>query len=633
MKETTPEVYLIARPSIDLEALERYLKTVGGESWLQMRRDQDDGLNPGQLLVEAGGRACYRSWEPGLNPNVTRVRKDQAEYFLNLMRSGHGSVLEHANYSFILDNVSRVFCYDEDTEVLTDEGWKPWPKVTGDELFGSLNPRNGFLEYQPCSERFERDYAGPMYEVESEQVSLLVTPNHRMWAQKVDTQAYRRRAEPFQIHEARTILNKRVRYQKGAQWQGFSPENVHIPATSRTYHRAIDQRPSTRTYPGVTFPAKAFARFLGWYLAEGSINRHTIVLNQNRGPKLDEIVTTIEALGLKPYVPDTAQGQVRTCCVPLRDFLADLGHAIDKRIPRMVQEWGPELIREFLAAMVAGDGNVHRTNGHEVIYTASREMADDLQILAIKAGYAANVRVDDRTGRERRMKSGQVFYNLRPCYVVSLLSDYRLYPHVNLHRGHPAPNRWLNEHGNNDRLVHYEGRVYCAKVPNGLLFVRRNGKACVSGNTHELIRHRAGSAFSQESLRFVRLDDIPFRIPEVLEPLRPQIVSILETLDEFQVSAAEHFELDKEGVPFHKKKEITSALRRLAPEGLTTVIFWTANVRTLRHTIQMRTDPGAEEEIRFVFDKIGRIMLQEAPLLFGDFTVEDGAWVTDYKKV
>lgn len=260
MKETTPEVELIARPSIDFEALERYLKTVGGESWLQMRKEQEEGTNPGQLLIEAAGRACYRSWEEGLNPNVKRIRRDQDQYFTNLMRSGHGSVLEHANYTFILYNVSRVA-------------------------------------------------------------------------------------------------------------------------------------------------------------------------------------------------------------------------------------------------------------------------------------------------------------------------------------------------------------------------------------THEIVRHRAGSAFSQESLRFVRLDDIPFRIPEVLESLRPQIVSILETLDEFQISAAEHFELDKEGTPFHKKKEITSALRRLAPEGLTTVIFWTANIRTIRHVIQMRTDHGAEEEMRIIFDKVGQIMLQEAPLLFGDFTVEDGAWVTEYRKV
>ena len=66
-------------------------------------------------------------------------------------------------------------------------------------------------------------------------------------------------------------------------------------------------------------------------------------------------------------------------------------------------------------------------------------------------------------------------------------------------------------------------------------------------------------------------------------------------------------------MPFHVKKEVTSALRRLAPTGLSTDIIWTANVRTLRHVIEMRTAEGAEEELRLVFDKIARIMSDEAP--------------------
>jgi thymidylate synthase ThyX len=629
VRETTPEIELIARPSVDLEALERYLKTVGGESWLEMRRAQAEGLNPGQLLVEAAGRACYKSWLPRLNPNVSKVRTDQKEYFLNILRSGHGSVLEHANYTFLLSDVSRVFCYDSDTDVLTDEGWKPWPKVDGSELFGTLNPHSGALEYQKATEHFEAEYEGPMYEVRSEQVDLLVTPNHRMWVQRVDTQAAKRKEQTFGIELAEDIYRKRVRYQKGAIWRGSEPDVIRVPATCRTYKR--DSRIVTRTYPGKEFPARAFARFLGWYLSEGYINRHHIVIYQNRGAKLDGIVDTIRELGLQPYVPERHQGQVRICCLPLRDFLADLGTAVDKRIPTTVHEWGRGLLKEFLDAFIQGDGNTHSGNGHQVIYTASKEMADDLQVLAIKAGYSANLRVDDRVGLKRVMPNGQEFYNLRPTYIVSL-GRSRLFPHVNLNRR--APNRWHNENGYNDRFVHYEGTIHCVKVPNGLLFVRRNGKPVVSGNTHELVRHRAGSAFSQESLRFVRLKDIPFRIPDSLEPMRPQIISILETLEDFQITAAGHFGLDQEGKSFHEKKEITSALRRLAPEGLSTMIIWTANVRTLRHTIQARTDPGAEEEIRFVFDKIGRIMLQEAPLLFGDFTVgEDGAWRTEYKKV
>jgi thymidylate synthase (FAD) len=152
--------------------------------------------------------------------------------------------------------------------------------------------------------------------------------------------------------------------------------------------------------------------------------------------------------------------------------------------------------------------------------------------------------------------------------------------------------------------------------------------------THELVRHRAGSAFSQESLRYVRLKDIGFRVPPVLEPLRDQVIELVEQLEEFQVTAAERLGLDDEGVPFAVKKEATSALRRLAPIGLSTDIAWTANVRTLRHVIEMRTAPGAEEELRSVFDDVARIACREAPGLFQDFTRgDDGTWTPEHRKV
>jgi thymidylate synthase (FAD) len=152
--------------------------------------------------------------------------------------------------------------------------------------------------------------------------------------------------------------------------------------------------------------------------------------------------------------------------------------------------------------------------------------------------------------------------------------------------------------------------------------------------THELVRHRAGSAFSQESLRYVRLTDIGLRVPEALEPIRDQVISLVERLEEFQVSAADALGLDDEGVPFAVKKEITSALRRLAPIGLSTDILWTANVRTLRHVIEMRTAPGAEEELRLVFDRVAEIAKAEAPLLFQDFhRQDDGSWAPEWRKV
>jgi thymidylate synthase ThyX len=623
MHETTPQVFLIARPSIDVEGMRGYLADVGGRSWLDRRLEESGGApNAGELIVEFGGRACYRSWEPGLNPNVTKVRTDQREYFANILRSGHGSVLEHANYSFALRNVSRVFCYDADTEVLTDGGWKAWPDVTGSETFATVNPNDETLEYQKATEHFAGDYDGPMYRVRSEQIDLLVTPNHRMWVKAHDTQANKRGEEPYKVQFAHEIVGKRVAYQKTVKWNGKEDGTVSVPGTKRVWQAHNRATKTTRHYVGSEFPLPEFARFLGHWLAEGSINGHQICIAQNRGHQLDAIAQNIRDMGLPAYQPVSGYGVVKTQNVALRDSLATCGRrAHEKHIPAFVHDWGPGILRTFLEAYVDGDGTRRKDGNHSVIYTASKQMADDLQVLAMKAGWSANIRVDDRTGLERIMPSGQRFRNARPSYIVSLVKT-RTHPLVN-HNG-----------AKSDSWVPYKGKVYCVKVPNGLLVVRRNGKPVVSGNTHELVRHRAGSAFSQESLRYVRLSDIGFRVPPALEPVREQVLAIVEQLEEFQVSAASELGIDDDGVPFHVKKEVTSALRRLAPIGLSTDIVWTANARTLRHVIEMRTAPGAEEELRLVFDTVARMMQAEAPDLFQDFArADDGSWIPEYRKV
>ena len=113
MHETTPQVFLIARPSIDVDG---HARLPPGRRRGVLARPAPgrgaEGPSAGELLLEFGGRACYRSWEPGLNPNVSRIRTDRREYFANILRSGHGSVLEHANYSFAFRNVSRVFTHE-----------------------------------------------------------------------------------------------------------------------------------------------------------------------------------------------------------------------------------------------------------------------------------------------------------------------------------------------------------------------------------------------------------------------------------------------------------------------------------------------------------------------------------------
>jgi len=154
--------------------------------------------------------------------------------------------------------------------------------------------------------------------------------------------------------------------------------------------------------------------------------------------------------------------------------------------------------------------------------------------------------------------------------------------------------------------------------------------------THELVRHRAGVAVSQESLRYVRLTELPFWFPHWAQE-DPELVerasAVLTQLEDFQGWMTDHFGLTEDGVDFSEKKHKTSFMRRFAPEGLATGLVWTANVRTLRHVIAMRTAPGAEEEIRLVFGQVARLVVAEAPALFGDFEETDGTWAPRWSKV
>ena len=153
--------------------------------------------------------------------------------------------------------------------------------------------------------------------------------------------------------------------------------------------------------------------------------------------------------------------------------------------------------------------------------------------------------------------------------------------------------------------------------------------------THELVRHRAGTAISQESLRFVRLDTLSAYVPMCIEENEAGMTLFAKTfeqLEEVQKTLAEVYAIEDEK-QFAVKKKLTSAFRRVAPIGLATTIGWSCNFRTLRHVLENRTDPHAEEEIRYLFGEVFALVRDRYPNLLGDYEVEDVdglPWVKTY---
>jgi len=107
MRNVDIEVFPIAKTKVDTMAVRRWL------DYLHVSPDYtipvEEIVPDPSLLVAMAAKRCYMSFEIGLNPNVTRVRSDWTEYLDNILKSGHGSVLEHGVYTFAVEGVSRVF--------------------------------------------------------------------------------------------------------------------------------------------------------------------------------------------------------------------------------------------------------------------------------------------------------------------------------------------------------------------------------------------------------------------------------------------------------------------------------------------------------------------------------------------
>lgn len=166
----------------------------------------------------------------------------------------------------------------------------------------------------------------------------------------------------------------------------------------------------------------------------------------------------------------------------------------------------------------------------------------------------------------------------------------------------------------------------------GATFIIECSRVC----THEIVRNRAGIAISQESLRYVRLDQLRFWLPKSVKD-SPEAMDFFENvvmdLEKVQKDLAKLFKIE-ELKDFAIKKALTSMFRRLAPMGLGTTIMITGNLRAWRHVIEQRSSIHAEEEMRLVIDKIATILKEEFPSSFQDFARnEQGEWVSSRAKV
>ena len=172
--------------------------------------------------------------------------------------------------------------------------------------------------------------------------------------------------------------------------------------------------------------------------------------------------------------------------------------------------------------------------------------------------------------------------------------------------------------------------------------------------THELVRHRAGWAYSQLSQRYVDESvaeyvepDIIANDPELhavwLETVKQSHAAYVKLAEALNAKLADPAAATAAMLPpgadrTTRRKAARQAARSVLPNATETKIFVTANARALRHFMEMRGSSHAEPEIRKLATAILDVLQKESPNLFGDYQkvpLPDGTFelTTEFKKV
>ena len=155
--------------------------------------------------------------------------------------------------------------------------------------------------------------------------------------------------------------------------------------------------------------------------------------------------------------------------------------------------------------------------------------------------------------------------------------------------------------------------------------------------THELIRHRVGTGYSQESQRYVNADaaDVRFVVPPVTVDLlegmsdeeilrEPEFVEFAQdcarALDSYvRYQKRLHDRLSAKGLSGTAlKKKVNEAARAHLPNAAETRLIFTCNMRALRHIILLRGGDGADMEIRRFANHLLAEAADYAPNIFRD---------------
>ena len=345
-----------------------------------------------------------------------------------------------------LDQDGVGYCATDDTEVLTERGWVPYPAYNWSDPIATVNPLTHRMEFQVPFQRHVYEYDGPMVYSTNRRLDFGVTPDHEMYVRKWD-ERLRTLSPHYSFVRAGDLGWYCGLLGSPSGWLGTELVELEVPGDRR--------------YDGDDFLALLGLIVSDGYAGGSPNTRNWVSFASFRPDTLPGVRALAARVGFhespgRPgvfvrYDAGALAEWVRTHC-----YTNPVLGAKHKRVPELVKAASVRQIKHFLHHFD------DRSRDGRYFYSTSRRLIDDLQELVMRAGRRASIGVSppketEYAGKTIRSSGG---------FVLTVGETGNLC----LER---------KKHIETDR---YKGLVYCAGVPNHTLITRRNGSVLISSN-------------------------------------------------------------------------------------------------------------------------------------------------------
>lgn len=392
--------------------------------------------------------------------------KPEVDSFINMNESlikYCAATLGMPHAMFYDESASNRACYSEDTLTLTESGWKYYNEIDWrNEKIATLNPENGNIEYHYPDGISVYPYEGEMIHVKTKNQDVLVTPDHDMWVSSSHDERYVK----FEKIKAENLTQRKdFVFTEFGNWIGKSvPEQYNLHTVQmNSYGPRIKQQCEQI----VCIKTDTWLQFMGYYLSDGTKSRpekygstYFVSVAQNENSKsFDKFKNCMDEMPFNYYdnIDKDKCHRWRFSSKQLVSNLQDTGILHDtKQIPKWMLQLQPKKLEILFNALMEGNGTINKEDS-KIYYTTSLQLARDVQELALKLGYGANLKIHYEA-TQNKSKAYRVFITKNKRHLRRVRSQ-------------------------DVTVQNYKGIVYCFSVKNHLFVTSRNGTVTIQGNT------------------------------------------------------------------------------------------------------------------------------------------------------